>query len=92
MKTPITAVASSGAELPAAINVAPATSGFIRKTEIRVKYLFYKRTNKYRTVILGFQLFSTFNSSNKEFFYIRPRVALYSRKSNHITTCFVTDS
>lgn len=33
MKTPMTAVASSGAELPAAMKVAPATSGFIFSTE-----------------------------------------------------------
>ena len=32
MNTPMTEVASSGAELPAAINVAPATSGFILNT------------------------------------------------------------
>ena len=37
MKTPITAVASSGAELPAAMNVAPATSGLMCKTEKRKK-------------------------------------------------------
>ena len=34
MKTPMTVVASSGAELPAAINVAPATSGVIDKTDM----------------------------------------------------------
>jgi len=32
MNTPITAVANSGAELPAAINVAPATSSWSFKT------------------------------------------------------------
>ena len=39
-KTPITAVASSGAELPAAINVAPATSGERPRAVIEYWYSF----------------------------------------------------
>lgn len=38
MKTAITAVASSGAELPAAINVAPATSDWICSTVMKRKH------------------------------------------------------
>lgn len=45
MKTAITAVASSGAELPAAINVAPATSEDILSTRKKKKNLKRKVMN-----------------------------------------------
>lgn len=41
MNTAITAVASSGAELPAAMKVAPATSDFILSTEKRKVSKYY---------------------------------------------------
>lgn len=41
-KTPMTTVANSGAELPAAINVAPATSGLTLSSTKQIMYFFFK--------------------------------------------------
>jgi len=44
-KTPMTTVASSGAELPAAIKVAPATSGLTLSSKKKMNYDDYKINN-----------------------------------------------
>ena len=51
MKTAITAVASSGAELPAAMKVAPATSDWMWRTEIKKNIIIILNTSMYKLTI-----------------------------------------